>query len=73
LAPGRAGCARINGYIAAGERFGSDERIGGHRSPFGPLDAPGIVGGRSSGVTIIGAPFGAERLLPSANPNEIAR
>ena len=46
LAPSRAGCARINGYIAAGERFGSDERIGGRRSPFGPIDEPGIVGGR---------------------------
>jgi hypothetical protein len=72
-APSRAGCAKINGYIAAGEHFGSEERIGGRRSPFGPVDAPGFIGGRGSGVTIIGAPFGAERLLPSANPDEIAR
>ena len=35
LAPGRAGCARIKGYIAAGERFGSNDRIGGRLS-LGP-------------------------------------
>ena len=32
-APTRAGCARISGYITAGARSGSDDRIGGHHDP----------------------------------------
>jgi hypothetical protein len=74
LAPGRAGCARIKGYIAAGERFGSDNRIGGRLSPFGALDEPGIAGARSSsGLVIIGAPLGGDRFLPPTSPGDIAR
>jgi hypothetical protein len=71
LAQGTAGCARINGYIAAGERF--DERIGGRLSPFGPLDAPGIAGNQASGLTTVGAPIGGERLLSPASPGDAAR
>src|ERR1700723_4632411 len=57
--PIRAGCARISGYITAGARFGSDERIGGRPDLFPPIDEPGIPGSRSSsGLTIIGAPLG---------------
>jgi hypothetical protein len=74
LAPSRAGCARIKGYIAAGERFGSDNRIGGRLSPFGALDEPGIAGARSSyGLVIIGAPLGGDRFLRPTNPGDIAR
>src|SRR4029077_15463562 len=59
--PGRAGCARIKGYIAAGARFGSDDRIGGRLSPFGPIDEPGIAGAHSSsGIVIIGAPLSGD-------------
>jgi hypothetical protein len=70
--PTRAGCARISGYIAAGARFGSDERIGGRSDPFAPLDQPGIAG-QASGLTIIGAPLGGDRLLPPTSPGDIAR
>jgi hypothetical protein len=74
LAPGRAGCARITGYVAAGERFGSDDRIGGRPSPFAPLDEPGIAGSRlSSGLTVIGAPMGNDRFLAPTGSGDIAR
>lgn len=48
LAPARAGCARISGYITAGARFEPDERIGGLPGFFAPLDDPGSVGGLSA-------------------------
>jgi hypothetical protein len=74
LAPGRAGCARIKGYIAAGEHFGSGDRIGGSPSPFAPIDDPGITGSRSSsGLMIIGAPLGADRILAPTSAGDIAR
>jgi hypothetical protein len=74
LAPSRAGCARIAGYIAAGERFGPDVRIGGRPSPFAPLDEPGIAGSRSSsGLTVIGAPLGGDRFLAPSGSGDIAR
>jgi hypothetical protein len=74
LAASRAGCARITGYIAAGERFGSDVRIGGRPSPFAPLDEPGIAGSRSSsGLTTIGAPLGGDRFLAPSGSGDIAR
>lgn len=73
MAPARAGCARINGYIAAGERFGSDERIGGRPDPFAPLDEPGVIGGRAADVTIIGAPLSGDRFLPPTGNGDIAR
>jgi hypothetical protein len=72
LAPSRAGCARITGYIAAGERFVPDDRIGGR--PFAPLDEPGVAGSRSSsGLTVIGAPLGGDRLLAPSGSGDIAR
>ena len=67
-APVRAGCARINGYITAGARVGSDERIGGRHDPFGP-----ITGNQASGFTIVGAPLSGDRFLPPANSGDIAR
>jgi hypothetical protein len=74
LAPSRAGCARITGYIAAGERFGPDVRIGGRSSPFAPLNEPGIAGSRSSsGLTVIGAPLGGDRFLAPSGSGDIAR
>jgi hypothetical protein len=74
LAPSRAGCARIRGYIAAGERFGSGDRIGGRPNPFAPLDEPGIAGARSSfGLTVIGAPLGGDRFLAPSGSDDIAR
>ena len=74
LAQSRAGCARITGYIAAGERFGPDVRIGGRRSPFAPLNEPGIAGSRSSsGLTVIGAPLRGDRLLAPSGSGDIAR
>jgi hypothetical protein len=74
LAPNRAGCARITGYIAAGERFGPDDRIGGRASPFAPLDEPGTAGSHSlSGLTIIGAPLGGDRSLAPSGSSDIAR
>ena len=74
LAPSRAGCARIKGYITAGERLGSDDRIGGRPSPFAPLAEPGIAGVRSSsGLTVIGAPLGGDRLLAPPGSGDIAR
>jgi hypothetical protein len=66
----RAGCARISGYIAAGARFGSDERIGGRPDPFAPIEEPAIVGGRASGVTIVGGPASGERFLVPASPGD---
>jgi hypothetical protein len=68
-----AGCARISGYIAAGARFGSDERIGGRPDPFAPIDEPAIAGDQPSGVTIVGAPFSGDRFLPPASPGDAAR
>jgi hypothetical protein len=68
-----AGCARISGYIAAGARFRSDERIGGRPDPFEPIDEPAIAGDRASGVTIVGAPSGGDRFLPPASPGDAAR
>jgi hypothetical protein len=73
-APVRAGCARISGYITAGARFESDRRVGGSPDPFASLDAPGMAGARSSsGLVIVGAPFGGSIVLPSAGPGDIAR
>jgi hypothetical protein len=73
-APVRAGCARISGYITAGAHFGSDERIGGRHDPFAPIDEPAIAGSPlSSGLTIIGAPLGGDRLLSPTSPGDIAR
>ena len=71
--PTRAGCARISGYITAGARFGSDERIGGRHDPFAPIDEPGLTGNPSSGLTIVGAPLGGDRFLPPASRGDIAR
>jgi hypothetical protein len=66
LAP-PAGCARISGYITAGDRY--DERIGGRSGLFAPL-----AGDRSSsGLTIIGAPLGGDRFLLPASPGDTAR
>lgn len=74
LAPGRAGCARIRGYIAAGDRFGSDDRIGGRLNPFGPLNDPGIPAPpSSSGLMIIGAPLGTDRFFVPTSEGDIAR
>jgi hypothetical protein len=72
-APTRAGCARISGYITAGARFGSDERIGGRHDPFAPIDEPAITGNQSSGLTIVGAPLSGDRFLPPTSPGDIAR
>jgi len=67
-------CNRISGYIAAGARFGTDERIGGRPSPFGPLDAPEFVGGaRPSGATVIDAPAGQERFFAPPGPGDDTR
>ncbi len=71
--PARGGCARISGYIAAGARFGSDERIGGRPDPFGPLNEPGMAASRASGLTIVGAPLGGDRFLLPASPGDSAR
>lgn len=74
LAARRAGCARITGYIAAGDHFGPDDRIGGRANPFAPLDEPGIAGSRSSsGLTAIGAPLGGDRLSAPSGLGDIAR
>lgn len=73
-APVRAGCARISGYIAAGASFGSDERIGGRHGPFEPIDEPAIAGAQDSGLTIVRAPLGGDRILTTpANSGDIAR
>jgi hypothetical protein len=69
----RLGCARISGYIAAGARFGSDERINGRPDPFAPIEEPAIVGGPASGFTIVGGPASGERFLVPASPGETAR
>ena len=71
--PIRVGCARISGYIAAGARFGSDERIGGRHDPFGPIDEPAIAGNQASGLTIIGAPLSGDRFLAPTSAGDIAR
>jgi hypothetical protein len=69
-----ADCQRINGYIAAGVRFGSDELIGGRPSRFAALDAPEFVGAaRASGVTIIEAPPSQDRLFPPPGSGDEAR
>jgi hypothetical protein len=73
LAPVRAGCARISGYITAGARFGSDERIGGRHDPFGPIDEPAIAGSQASGLTIVGAPLSGDRFLAPTGSADIAR
>ena len=68
------GCKRISGYIAAGAGFGSDEQIGGRRSPFSSLAAPEFVAGvRASGVTIIDAPASQDRSFPPPGADEQAR
>ena len=72
-APVRAGCARITGYIAAGARFGSDERIGGRHDPFAPIDEPAIAGNQASGLTIVGAPLSGDRVLAPTSSADIAR
>ena len=66
-APVRAGCARISGYITAGARVGSDERIGGRHDPFAP------IGNQASGLTIIGAPLSGDRFLAPTSAGDIAR
>jgi hypothetical protein len=72
-APVRAGCARISGYITAGARFGSNERIGGRHDPFAPIDQPAIAGNQASGLMTIGAPLGGNRLLTPTSAGDIAR
>ena len=72
-APVRAGCARISGYITAGARFGSDERIGGRHDPFAPIDEPAIARNQASGLTIVGAPLSGGRFLAPAGAGDIAR
>jgi hypothetical protein len=72
-APVRAGCARISGYITAGARFGSDERIGGRHDPFAPIDEPAIAGNQASGLTIVGAPLSSDRFLAPTSSGDIAR
>ena len=71
--PTRAGCARISGYITAGARFGSDERIGGRHDPFGPIDEPAIAGNQASGLTIVGSPLSGDRFLAPTSAGDIAR
>jgi hypothetical protein len=71
--PSRAGCARISGYITAGARFGSDERIGGRHDPFAPIDEPAIAGNQASGLTIVGAPLSGDRFLAPTSSADIAR
>jgi hypothetical protein len=71
--PTRAGCVRISGYITAGARFGSDERIGGRHDPFAPIDEPAIAGNQASGLTIVGAPLSGDRLLAPTGSADIAR
>ena len=71
--PTRAGCARISGYIAAGARFGSDERIGGRPDLFAPIDAPAIGGAQASGLTIVGAPLRGDRFLLPRSMGDVAR
>jgi hypothetical protein len=72
-APTRAGCARISGYITAGARFGSGERIGGRPDPFAPVEEPPIAGNPASDFTIVGAPLGGDHFLPPASPDGEAR
>ena len=73
-APSRAGCARIKGYITAGQRFGSDDGIGGPPGPFAPLNDLGIAGAASSsGLAVIRAPLGADRSFLPANQGDVAR
>ncbi len=38
------GCARIQGYVAAGSEFAAGERIGGRHSPFDPPGQPVVTG-----------------------------
>ncbi len=71
--PTRAGCARISGYITAGARLGSDERIGGRYGPFAPIGEPVIVGNQASGLTIMGPPLSGDRFLPPTRPGDIVR
>jgi hypothetical protein len=73
LAP-PAGCPRISGYVTAGDRFGFDEKIGGDSDLFAPRNQSRDAGARSSsGLTIIGAPFGGDRFPLSASPGDMAR
>ncbi len=60
--------ARITGYIVAGQRFGSGDRIGGPPDFFTPLDAPGIAGGVSDFKARAGQSF-----LPPLDPASEAR
>lgn len=69
--PARAGCAHINGYIAAGAHFGSDERVDGRPDAFAPLDQPGM--GVSRGLTIVGAPLVGNAILAPTDPGDTAR
>ena len=67
-------CKRISGYIAAGARLGTDEQIGGHTSPFGPLDAPEFVGSvRPSRATVIDVPADQDRFFRSPGSGDEAR
>jgi hypothetical protein len=71
---GSGDCKRISGYIAAGARLGTDEQIGGHTSPFGPLDAPEFVGSvRPSRATVIDVPADQDRLFRSPGSGDEAR
>jgi hypothetical protein len=72
-APTRAGCARISGYITAGARSGSDDRIGGRRDRFAPLDESAITSNPSSRLTIVGVPLSGDRFLSPTSPDDIAR
>jgi hypothetical protein len=67
-----AGCARINGYIAAGADLNND-RIGGLRGAFGPVAAPGIVSGLGSPPQPAEGQPGLNHFFLPAGDGDIAR
>ena len=58
-------CRRISGYVTAGAGSQPAARTGVVPTPFGPLDAPQLVGAvRAAGAALIEAPAaGLERIL----------
>jgi hypothetical protein len=54
--------------------LGTDEQIGGHTSPFGPLDAPEFVGSvLPSRATVIDVPADQDRLFQSPGSGDEGR
>ena len=68
-------CRRISGYVTAGNGFEPAAQTAALPTPFGPLDAPQLVGAvRAAGAALIEAPAaGLDRIFAAPSRADEAR